>query len=138
MDTDQEDVESADRRAETAKASLLRRLHELERRVTVARDKLDIGSKIAAHPRAAVGIAFGAGLLLGLMRRTASARAAAVASGERPLSSAIIAALGALAVQGLKELVFSEGAEIAKTWWADRTERDASRDPRSVEPFLEH
>jgi hypothetical protein len=138
MDVDQEELEAADKRVETAKASLLRHLHELERRVNVARERLDIGSKIAAHPRAAVGIAFGAGVVLGLLRSTASARTVASANGERSMGSAIIAALGALAVQGLKELVLSEGADLAKGWWGDRSERDASRDPKSVEPFLEH
>jgi hypothetical protein len=135
MDEDQVEVEAADRRAETAKASLRSRLHELERRYEAAKGKLDLGARIAQHPRAAVGIALGLGALIGLFggRRV---KPAAV-DGKRSIRGTIMTALGAFAINGLKDLALREGAEMAKGWWADRTERDASRDP-SVEAFLEH
>ncbi len=135
MDEDQVEIAEADRRVETAKASLRSRLHELERRFESAKDKLDIGARIAQHPRAAVGIALGAGVLLGLFSGRRG-KAPAI-EGQRTIGGTIIAALGAFAINGLKDLALREGTEMAKGWWADRTERDASRDP-SVEAFLEH
>ncbi|MGE0401080.1 MAG: hypothetical protein AB7T06_30500 [Kofleriaceae bacterium] len=135
MDEDQVDISEADRRAETAKASLRSRLHELERRYEAAKDKLDLGARIAQHPRAAVGIAFGAGLLVGLLGRRGPS--APVVEGKRSIGGTIMAALGALAINALKDAALREGTELAKGWWADRAERDASRDP-SVEAFLEH
>jgi hypothetical protein len=136
MDEEQADVVEADRRAETAKASLRSRLHELERRYEAAKDKLDFGTKIAQHPRAAVGIALGAGLLLGLLGGGRRNRAPAI-EGKRTFGGTIMAALGALAINALKDAALREGTEMAKGWWADRTERDASSEP-SVEAFLEH
>lgn len=135
MDEDQVEINEADRRAETAKASLRSRLHELELRYEAAKDKLDLGARIAQHPRAAVGIALGIGALLGLMRG-GRARTPKI-EGERTVTSTIIAALGAFAISALKDAALREGTEMAKGWWADRTERDASRDP-AVEAFLEH
>jgi len=133
MDEDQIGIEDADRRAETAKASLRSRLHELERRYAEAKDKLDLGARIAQHPRAAVGIALGVGALLGLL----GGGRKSVADGERTFGGTVMAALGAFAIKMLKDAALHEGAEMAKGWWADRTERDASSDP-SVEAFLEH
>lgn len=133
MDEDQVAVEDADRRAEKAKASLRSRLHELERRYEDAKDKLDLGARIAQHPRAAVGIALGAGLLLGLI---GGGRRSAPASDGKSIGGTVVAALGALAINALKDAAMREGAEMAKGWWADRTERDASRDP-AVEAFLD-
>jgi hypothetical protein len=134
MDEDQVDVDEADRRAENAKASLRSRLHELERRYSAAKDKLDLGARIAQHPRAAVGIALGLGALLGML---GGGTKKVAHDGERTIGSTVMAALGAFAIKMLRDAALHEGAEIAKGWWADRTERDASRDP-SVEAFLEH
>jgi uncharacterized membrane protein YebE (DUF533 family) len=134
MDEDQVEVEDADHRAETAKRSLRSRLHELERRYEAAKDKLDLGAQIARHPRAAVGIALGAGALLGLV---GGHKKATITDGKQSIGGAIIAALGAFAINALKDAALREGAEMAKGWWADRTEREASRDP-SVEAFLDH
>lgn len=135
MDEDQVEIEEADRRAEEAKASLRSRLHELERRYAAAKDKLDLGARIAQHPRTAVGIALGLGAFLGFL---GGGKAKHVMSdGERTIGSTVMAALGAFAIKMLKDAALHEGAQIAKGWWADRTERDASRDP-SVEAFLEH
>lgn len=133
MDEDQAQLADADRRAEMAKQSLRSRLHELERRYEAAKHKLDLGARITHHPRAAVGIAFGAGVLLGLL----GGRRTSIHDGQRSLGGTIVAALGALAINALKDAALREGAEMAKGWWADRSERDASRDA-SVEPFLEH
>lgn len=135
MDEDQVEIKDADERIEGAKASLRSRLHELERRYEAAKDRFDLGAKIAQHPRAAVGIALGLGALIGLVGGGRAKAPAAAA--ERTVSGTIFAALGALAINALKDLALREGAELAKGWWADRTERDASRDP-SVEAFLEH
>jgi hypothetical protein len=140
MDPDQEDVESADRRVENAKASLRARFHELERRVDSARERLDVPAHISSNPLLAVGIAAGVGALLGLLGGGSAPRAprAPRAPGEHgSTGSAIFAALGALAIQALKDMALSEGGEMAKKWWADRNERIASTDS-SVEPFLEH
>lgn len=133
MDEDQAEREAADCRAETAKASLRSRLNELERRYEAAKGKFDLGTRIAHHPRAAVGIALGAGAVLGLF----GGRSAAPIEGKRSFGGTILAALGAFAINALKDAALREGAELAKGWWADRTERDAPRDP-SVEAFLEH
>ncbi len=135
MDEDQIAVEEADKRAERAKESLRSRLHELERRYEQAKDKLDLGARIAQHPRAAVGIALGAGLLLGFI--SGGRKAAAIDGDKRTIGGTIVAALGALAINAIKDAALREGTEIAKGWWADRTERNASSDP-SVEAFLEH
>jgi hypothetical protein len=136
MDQDQIDVEAADARSEKAKASLRSRLHELERRYESAKNKLDLGARIARNPRAAVGIAFGAGVLLGVLGGRGR-RTGARADGTQGVGSAVIAALGAFAINALKDAALREGTEMAKGWWADRTERDASRDP-AVEAFLDH
>ena len=143
MDPDQEAVEAADRRAEQAKASLRAKFHELERRVENARDRLDVAAHIANNPRLAVGIAAGVGALLGLLagprapRAPKAPRAPRLEGQHGGAGSAVLAALGALAIQALKDMALSEGGEMAKKWWAERTERLASTD-RSVEPFLEH
>lgn len=136
MDEDQVDIKNADERVETAKASLRSRLQELEKRYEETKQKLDLGARIAQHPRAAVGIALGAGLLLGLLGGGRRERAPVI-DGERGLASTIMGALGALAISALKDAALREGTEMAKGWWADRTERDASSDP-SVEAFLKH
>ncbi|CAN5793756.1 hypothetical protein BH11MYX2_BH11MYX2_37330 [soil metagenome] len=137
MDPDQENLEAADKRADAAKASLRSRIREIERRVGEARETLDIPAKIAEHPRLAVGIAAGAGALLGWL---GSSRPAALVEGDslspsqagqavsRSTGSAIIAALGALAFQAIKDYALREGADIAQKWWADREERDTSGD----------
>ncbi len=137
MDEEQAEITDADTRAETAKASLRSRLHELERRYEAAKDKLDFGARIAQHPRAAVGIAFGLGVALALLGGRRAAPAPAMDAGNRSISGTIVAALGAFAINALKDAALREGTELAKGWWADRTERDASSDP-SVEAFLEH
>jgi len=137
MDPDQEELEAADRRAETAKASLRARFAELERRVESAKETLDVPSRIASNPLVAVGIAAGAGALLGLLggARTPRAPRPPRAPGERGMASALFAALGALAVSALKDLAFKEGAEMAQKWWAERTERLEAPDDNSVEPL---
>lgn len=134
MDRDQIEIEEAKRRSELAKASLRSHLRELERRFEEVKDKLHPGAHIARHPIAAVGIALVAGALLGLVRARSRARAP---TDERTSGSTIMAALGAVAIKALKDAALREGAAMAKGWWADRTERNASRDP-SVEAFLEH
>ena len=141
MDEEQVEIKDADARAETAKASLRSRLHELERRYEAAKDKLDLGARIAQHPRAAVGIALGVGALLGLLggpRHHARAIEGTHAlDGKRSIRGTIVAALGALAINALKDAALREGTELAKGWWADRTERDAPSDP-SLDAFFEH
>lgn len=133
MDEDQVAVEHADRRVEHAKESLRKNLRELAHRYDETKQKLDIRARIAEHPRAAIGIAFGLGVVLGMFGRSRHHHEAAA----QGIGGTVMAALGALAFRALKEAALHEGGQLAKGWWADRTERDASRDP-SVEAFLEH
>ncbi|HEY4058548.1 MAG TPA: hypothetical protein VGM39_18170 [Kofleriaceae bacterium] len=127
MDSDQEKLEAADKRADAAKQSLRSRIREIERRVEEAKETLDVPAKISANPRLAVGIAAGAGALLGLLGRSHRSSTPGV-EGERSIGGAIIAALGALAFQAIKEYALREGAEVAQKWWADRVDRDSSVD----------
>ena len=129
MDSDQEDLEAADKRASAAKASLRSRIREIERRVSEARETVDVPAKIKANPRIAVGIALGAGALIGLIGRSRRAASPVVdGDAKRSTGGAIIAALGALAFQALKDYALREGADMAQKWWADREERDTSVD----------
>jgi hypothetical protein len=70
---------------------------------------LELSSHIVKHPRAAVGVAFGLGAVIALLSRS-----------RRPFAAAV----GALAMEVIKDLMRNEAAG----WWADRTERDPSRD----------
>jgi hypothetical protein len=128
-----------DRRVEEARESLIMRIEELGRRLREARNKLDIGAHIAAHPLAATGVAFAVGLLLGF-RRSARKRADDDEA-KRSLASALIAGLGAIGVRLAKDFALRKFSDTAFAWWegddVSPTERRASHEP-SVEAFLEH
>jgi hypothetical protein len=135
MDT----LEDQDRRVEDAKQSLLAHVEELGRRFSAAREKLDIKAHIAAHPRAAVGIAFAAGLLLGIpggKRSTAVPSEAAVKTG---MVGASMAALGSLVFTLVKNVALHHLSANARNWWDQRSamESEASLS-RDVESFLQH
>lgn len=133
-----------DRDIEEAKASLMARMEELGRRITEARQKLDIPAHIAAHPRLAVGIAFGVGVLLGIpggkKRSKIPADAVEVKSG---LMGAAIATMASIAFSLIKDVALRQVSGAAKDWWDQRagrmseSEEQASR-TRAHEAFLEH
>lgn len=143
MDTTQD----PDRRVEEARESLLARVEELGRRLHDVREKLDIKSKIAAHPWPAVGIALAAGALLafpsGSSKRSRSrdVQAAEVKSG---LIGAAAATLGTLVFTLVKNVAMHQLSGYARDWWERRVQMEgqpmegqASR-TRDVESFLEH
>jgi hypothetical protein len=128
-----------DRLIEDARASLVEHLGELGRRFRAARERLDIPAHIVAHPLPAVGAAFAIGALLGMR---GGGRRARKEAGQAGLGSAVMAAVGALAVRLVKELAMRGAAQAAKGWWEQRqgvspSERRASYQP-SMEPFLRH
>jgi ElaB/YqjD/DUF883 family membrane-anchored ribosome-binding protein len=61
---------AVERKLSAARASLFARLDELGRRVTRARDSVDVARMIRQHPFTAVGIAFSVGLIAGFPRGT--------------------------------------------------------------------
>lgn len=125
-----------DRQIEHARESLMAHLAELHRRFRAARTRLDVSTKIAAHPLGAVGTAFALGALLGLRRGRRHQ------GGEVESKLPITALLGALAVRLAKELAMRGLTGAVREWWEGRQESPASEvrasyDP-SLEPFLEH
>lgn len=136
-------AQDPDRRVEEARASLLARVEEIARRVHDAREKLDIRAKIIAHPWPAVGIAFAAGALLALPKRSSKSRPirAAEARGEVKggIVGATVAMIGTLAFTLAKNVAMHHLSGMARDWWDQRSqmEADASR-TRDVESFLEH
>ena len=142
-----ETTQDPDRRVEEARESLLARVEEIARRVQQARDKLDIRAKIAAHPWPAVGIAFAAGALLALPKRSSKSKSksksirAAETKGEVKggLIGAAAATIGTIAFTLIKNVAMHHLSGIAKDWWDQRSqmEAEASR-TRDVESFLEH
>lgn len=132
-----------DRRVEQARESLAARAEELGRRIQEVRDKLDIKGHIAAHPRAAVGIAFALGMLLGIPGRHARSKLPIEKHEMKSgLVGAAMATLGTLAFQLAKSVAFHQLSGQAKTWWDRRTndgatDATASRTP-DVEAFLQH
>ncbi|MBA3398092.1 MAG: hypothetical protein H0T89_36035 [Deltaproteobacteria bacterium] len=150
MDTATES--QADRRVEEAKASMFARMEELARRIEDARRKFDVKAHIAAHPRAAVGIAFAIGALLAIPGGGSSRRRSSVPAGQAEVKSGLIGALtatiGTLAFGFIKNAAMRELGDVARDWWIRRqaeagvgevgtNEANASR-TRDVESFLEH
>lgn len=131
-------IQDPDRRVEQARASLLARVEEIGRRFQDARDKLDIRSKIAAHPWPAVGIAFAAGALLALPKRR-KPKSIEAAEARGGLIGAGAAALGALVLTLVKNVAMHQLSGYASDWWErrQRMEAEASQ-TRDVESFLEH
>lgn len=95
-------------------------------------------ARITANPFAAVGVAFAAGALIGLV----SGR------GEKTVSQRIfgaaVAGLVSLGVRAAKDYALREAADAAWKWWGRRragttstSEPRTSKDP-NVETFLEH
>lgn len=147
MDTATES--QADRRVEEAKASMFARMEELARRIEDARRKFDVKAHIAAHPRAAVGIAFAIGALLAIPG-SGSGRRSSVPAGKAEVKSGLIGALtatiGTLAFGFIKNAAMRELGDVARDWWVRRqaeaggvgaNEVKASQ-TRDVESFLEH
>ncbi len=122
-----------DRQIEQARASLVAHLGELGRRFKSIRARLDVRSKIAAHPLASVGTAFALGALLGMKGGRPRE------PGETGLGRAALGALRALGVRLAKELAMRRAADAAHTWWerrqAESSEIRTSYEP-GVEPFL--
>ena len=59
---------AVDRKLSQARARLFARLDELGRRVTKARDSVDVARMIREHPLVAVGLAFSVGMIAGVRR----------------------------------------------------------------------
>lgn len=133
----EQQIKEADDRAEQAKASLMSRIEELGRRFKGAKQSLDLKAQIGAHPWPAVGIALAAGVLTGVLGGP-SASDSDGPRGKSTVSSAVLAALGALAVRALKDVALRQVATLAKNWLHgdEKTDQGSSRDP-SVEA-LQH
>ncbi len=141
----------ADRRVEDAKASMFARMEEVARRIEDARRKFDVKAHIAAHPRAAVGIAFAIGALLaipGSGRRRRSSVPVGQAEVKSGLIGALTATIGTLAFGFIKNAAMRELGDVAREWWVRRqgeatvagvgaNEANASR-TRDGESFVEH
>jgi ElaB/YqjD/DUF883 family membrane-anchored ribosome-binding protein len=67
-------MRAVEHRLAIARNRMIRRLVEVSRRVDTAREKLDPAHIIGDHPFTAVGIAFGAGALLGLPGKRGSGK----------------------------------------------------------------
>ncbi len=109
-----------DRRVEQARASLLARIEELGRRLDDARERFDIRARIAAHPMAAVGIAFAVGALLALPKKRVPL---ATTSEETKVGmmSALVAALGSMAFGVVKSAAIHHLADAVRRYWNERT-----------------
>lgn len=115
-----------DRTIEAARASLVEHMSELGRRFKAARGKLDVPARIAAHPLAAVGVAFALGALLGRRRARSSS-----GDGEAPGAGRLaLAGLGALAFRIMRDAALREASGAAMRWW-DRRGADADAAPES-------
>ncbi|MBA3817481.1 MAG: hypothetical protein H0X17_01190 [Deltaproteobacteria bacterium] len=117
-------TQDEDRLVEEAKASMFARMEEIGRRVSDARHKLDIKAHIAAHPRAAFGIALGVGVLLGIPGggKQRSAIPADQNDAKNGLIGALVATLGTLAFKMIKDVAMHQVAGAAKGWWDHRTD----------------
>lgn len=131
----------ARRRIEEATESMRARFEELRSYVEDVRQRLDLEARIAAHPLAAVGIAFALGAVLGLGSKR---RVVPEEPVRRGLGGAVVAGVTALAMRVAKDAAIRQLADATRGWLhrqygmeASDSERAASRDP-SVEPFLEH
>lgn len=137
--SDDPNVVDAERRIEDAKASLSSRFEELGRRFKDVKETVDVPSKIADHPWPSVGIAFAVGALFAFV---GSSRRDRPSDDKGGIGRTLVAALGALAFRAVKDMAFSQLADLAKSYFADpdaptQAEVKGSRDP-SVEAFLEH
>ena len=136
-------MQDPDRRVEEARQDLLARVEEIARRVQDARDKIDIRAKIAAHPWPAIGIALAAGVLLALPRSSSKSKSKSIRAAETKgevkggLIGAAAATIGTLAFTLIKNVAMQHISGMAKDWFDQRMEADASR-TRDVESFLEH
>ena len=104
-------------------------IEDLRNRLEDAVGELD--DRIAEHPFAAVGIAFGLGALFALSPRLPD-------PDKRTIRGLLASGLTALALRGVKSYAWSRLSGAAKGLFdGSSRERQASRD-RSVEAFLEH
>lgn len=101
-------------------------------------DRIDLRGRIVRHPLPAIGIAFGLGVIAGIVRTVIEPD-----RGPRlRLGRAILVTAGAAALRLAREAVLWQVGDSARTW-LDRgrgispTERQSSR-MAEVEPFLEH
>jgi len=125
-----------DRRVEEARASLLAHVEELGRRIHDAKAKLDIPAHIAAHPRAAVGIALAVGALLGIPGKRVKPGVPS-SDAKTGMMGAAMATLGTLAFTLMKNVAMHHLSGVAKDWWDQRSMENASH-TTDVESFLEH
>ena len=109
----EEEAQAIQRRMMIARNRMLRRLHEVSRRVDHARERLDVAHMIREQPLAACGIAAGAGLLVGMIG--GGGRGGAVGRGGAALVGKLGGTLTALALTLAKDRL---GA-----WIADAFER---------------
>ena len=132
-------TENPDRQVADARASLRAHVEELGRRIKDAKQKLDIKAHIAAHPRAAVGIAFAVGALLAFPKKGGKPKEANKAEVKGGIAGAIVAAMGTLAFTLVKNVAMHQLSGMASDWWDQRREMEngVSRE-RDIESFLEH
>ncbi|MDQ3365107.1 MAG: hypothetical protein M3680_06740 [Myxococcota bacterium] len=137
-------TQDEDRLVEEAKASMFARMEEIGRRVSDARHKLDIKAHIAAHPRAAFGIALGVGLLLGIPGggKKRSDITVDTETAKNGLMGALVAMLGSLAFKLIKDVAMHQVSGAAKDWWDHREDGAAASEgqssTRTTDPFVRH
>jgi hypothetical protein len=102
-------------------------------------DRVDLRGRIVRHPLPAIGIAFGLGVIAGIVRTVIEPE-----RGPRlRIGRAILVTAGAAALRLAREAVVWQVGDKAKDWLdrnrggASRTEAQSSR-MAEVEPFLEH
>lgn len=133
-----------------AKASMFARMDELSRRFQTAKAAVDLRSHIQAHPLAAAGIAFAAGLMLGARsagraRMVKAARAAAPGPGaakvaaEAGIATALFGLLSTLVIRLAKDAAFQHVSGYAKQWWETQRSREAAESHApDTAPFVRH
>lgn len=90
-----DELRAVEHRLAIARNRMMRRLVEVSRRVDHAREKMDVGRTIAAHPFAAVGAALGVGALLALPGKRGS--------GSRTVPARLGGVVGAIAIGLIKD-----------------------------------
>jgi ElaB/YqjD/DUF883 family membrane-anchored ribosome-binding protein len=112
------------------------RVQEIRHRVDDFRQRVNLGDKIARHPLASVGIAFGAGVLLGLLRSRRRVVVHEQPSIAQPAArGALGGALAAFALGVIRDFAMRRVSGVASDW-IDR-QREMSQQ-HEVESFVQH
>ena len=114
------------------------RFARLKHKLADVPDRVDLRGRITRHPLPAIGIAFGLGVVIGIVRT-------ALEPDRGPrlrLGRALLITAGAAALRIGREMALWQVGDSARGWLdrnrgVSRTEQQTSR-MSEVEPFLEH